>query len=136
MVYTDNYYTSPELYEWLLEREIYACGTCKPGRKCFPKQLAVKYHPPASKVERGYYDWFSRDGDLTACLWFDRRYFFQLLSIVILIVILYNCRFVHFLSTAHVSVQEDGTLPTIMRKDGRNKIDLPCPPFLLIISRT
>lgn len=33
VVYTDNYYTSPELYMYLYEREIYACGTCKPGRK-------------------------------------------------------------------------------------------------------
>jgi hypothetical protein len=35
------------------------------------------------------------------------------------------------LSTAHAPLNEDGSIPTCQRKDGRKKVDVPCPPLLL-----
>jgi lauroyl/myristoyl acyltransferase len=34
------------------------------------------------------------------------------------------------LSTAHAPLNEDGSIPTCQRKDGRKKVDVPCPPLL------
>ena len=39
-VFLDNYYTSPNLGKWLLSNDTYMCGTVKPNRKQFPKDLA------------------------------------------------------------------------------------------------
>lgn len=39
-VYTDNYYTSPELMDELFARETYSCGTCRVNRRGLP--LALK----------------------------------------------------------------------------------------------
>ena len=44
--------------------------------------------------------------------------------------IIYDHRYGHFLSTAHVPYLGDGSLPEVLRKDGRKKLPVPCPPLL------
>ena len=108
ILYTDNYYSSPRLFDLLWEKQIYCCGTVRPHRNEFPKQLRAL--PKKKDVHRGFYRYLSRR-HLMACVWFDRR-------------------FVFFLSTAHAPRLEDGTIPTTKRKDGRNSVNLECPPLL------
>lgn len=67
VVYTDNYYTSPELYTYLEERQIYGCGTCMTNRKGYPKDFAKKNLPKEKTVERGYYRNYSK-GPLLAAM--------------------------------------------------------------------
>jgi hypothetical protein len=38
---------------------IYACGTCKPFRKAFPKRLAKKELPKAKDCPRVFYKYFA-----------------------------------------------------------------------------
>ena len=52
-LYTDNYYSSPELLLKLYnERSINSCGTVRTNRKGFPKSILKK-----KKEDRGYYDY-------------------------------------------------------------------------------
>ena len=37
----DNFYTSPALFESFYERQIYACGTLRRGRKGFPVDIKI-----------------------------------------------------------------------------------------------
>ena len=39
IVYVDNFYTSPQLFEDLYHQGMYACGTCRTNRKQFPGYL-------------------------------------------------------------------------------------------------
>ena len=41
-VYVDNYYTSPALFLALYDKGVNACGTVRPNRKYFPKDLKKK----------------------------------------------------------------------------------------------
>ncbi len=62
-LFTDNFYTSPLLYQSLLDRGAYACGTVRPNRKHFPWKLRKK-----NKLVRPQYQ-FATDGQFTAGLW-------------------------------------------------------------------
>ena len=67
-LYTDNYYTSPQLFSTLYIKGANCCGTARTTRKGFPKALVKK------KIEtRGYYDYRS-NGPLLEVAWFDRKY--------------------------------------------------------------
>ena len=81
-LYTDNYYTSPELYLHLYKMEVNACGTVRTNRRGFPKQLVVP-QKEVNKRDRGYYD-YRANGPLLAVAWKDRK-------------------MVYFVSTAHVA---------------------------------
>ena len=72
-VYMDNYYTSPELFLALYNKEVNACGTARQNRKFFPSELKVDRN-----VIAGYYD-FRSSGPLLATVWKDKRvvYFCQ-----------------------------------------------------------
>ena len=67
-LYVDNFYTSPALFNWLLERMIYACGTVRKGRVGFPKTIYF----PRGRHERGTASYLSR-GDLLSQSWFDSK---------------------------------------------------------------
>ena len=110
VLYCDNYYTSPELFMELYVDDIYATGTARSNKKFYPNELSQKRQPSRSRVQRGYYKHMSR-GPMTAGVWYDRRY-------------------VNFLSTSHPPLLADGSLAIVQRKDGANKIDVPCPPYL------
>lgn len=103
-VYTDNYYTSPQLYLYLYNQGTNAVGTCKVNRQSFPKELIFPNQCPWGTYK------YRSNGPLLACAWFDKRP-------------------VYFLSTSHVAVPS-GCLSTVKRSDGPNKVDVSCPPLL------
>ena len=86
-LYTDNYYTSPEVYLQLFNNGINCCGTVRTNRRGFPQELVKsKRHKP----NRGYYDYLS-NRTLLAAAWYDRQY-------------------VYFLSTMHVGASQGDTV--------------------------
>ena len=91
-LYTDNYYTSPSLYLHLYNRGISACGTARPNRIGFPKELLTK----ATKSNRGFVDFLS-NGPLLATIWVDKRN-------------------IYFLSTIHVAEPPLGSTCTVKRR--------------------
>ena len=79
-VYMDNYYTSPELFLALYNKEVNACGTARQNRKFFPSELKVDRN-----VIAGCYD-FRSSGPLLATVWKDKRvvYFLSTIHLVLL----------------------------------------------------
>nr|XP_039265449.1 piggyBac transposable element-derived protein 4-like [Styela clava] len=53
-LYVDNFYTSPELFEYLLSKGVYACGTFRSNLINFPKDIIVS---KIGSVPRGTNDW-------------------------------------------------------------------------------
>ena len=108
-LYVDNFYTSPELFNWLLERHIYACGTVRKGRVGFPKELYFS----RGRHDRGTTD-YRRRGDQLAQCWFDSKG-------------------VYFLSTIHAAEHPADTPDaehTVRRRAANGTIDVPAPPLL------
>jgi len=66
-LFTDNYYTSPRLYQAFYNKGYNCCGTVRKGRKEFPEDLVIK---KGTKVSRGYMEYLS-NGPLLAVAWFD-----------------------------------------------------------------
>ena len=64
----DNYYSSPQLFLSLYDKNVGACGTVRPNRKYYPKDLVVS----ASSVDRGFTD-YRCSPPLVAWVWKDRR---------------------------------------------------------------
>ena len=102
-LYTDNYYTSPEVYLELYKRGINCCGTVRTNRQGFPKELIKQ-----DKPDRGYYNYLS-NGLLLAAAWYDRRY-------------------VYFLSTLHVGASCGDTVKR--RNPDGTSTNVLCPPLL------
>ena len=67
-LYMDNFFSSPELFDDLTNKQIYFCGTVKPNRKGMPQDLV----PKTTKTKRGDISVRTR-ADLTAILWQDKR---------------------------------------------------------------
>ena len=67
-LYMDNFFSSPELFDDLTNKQIYFCGTVKPNRKGMPQDLV----PKTTKLKRGDIHVKTR-ADLTAVLWRDKR---------------------------------------------------------------
>jgi len=103
-LYTDNYYTSPQLFLTLYKKGVNCCGTARTNRKGFPKSLIKK-----RKENRGYYDYRS-NGPLLAVAWFDRKY-------------------VYFITTMHRAETTDPCTIRRRNQDG-SRVDVPCPPLL------
>ena len=66
VLYCDNYYSSPTLFEDLYEHGIYASGTVRTNKKHFPSDLVD------ASVEKGSSK-FKHHGVLTAGKWVDKR---------------------------------------------------------------
>ncbi len=66
-VYTDNFYSSPQLFQDLSDSKTSASGTVRRNRKHFPENLDV-----TSKMNRGDCK-FLHCNSLTICRWFDNR---------------------------------------------------------------
>jgi len=64
----DNFFSSPELFDDLVKKQIYCCGTVRPNRKGMPQDL----RPKTTKLKRGDIRARTR-ADLTAILWRDKR---------------------------------------------------------------
>ena len=67
-LYMDNFFSSPELFDDLVKKQIYCCGTVRPNRRGMPQDLRLK----TTKLKRGDIRVRTRD-DLTAILWRDKR---------------------------------------------------------------
>ena len=67
-LYMDNFFSSPELFDDLGNKQIYCCGTVRPNRKGIPQDLK----PKTTKLKRGDIHIRTR-ADLTAILWRDKR---------------------------------------------------------------
>ena len=65
-VFCDNYFSSPELFDELLEHGIYACGTVRCDRVDFPPDLR------GQTLQRGRH-MFRQRGSLSAIVWQDKR---------------------------------------------------------------
>jgi hypothetical protein len=70
---TDNFFSSPQLFQDLAMRQIYGCGTVRPNRKGMPQDKG----PKKLKLKRGV----RTTGDFTAILWKDKRDVFLLSNI-------------------------------------------------------
>ena len=68
-LYTDNFYTSVDLYQFLFEKQIYACGTIKPRSKHFPKEIVYE---STKGLVRGSSRW-QMCGPLLAVAWIDNK---------------------------------------------------------------
>lgn len=78
-VYTDNFFTSPELYQDLYDNYgTAACGTVRYNRRGLPKDIMCK--KPLGITERGDMD-FKQKGCLTAAVWRDKKNVYMLSSI-------------------------------------------------------
>jgi hypothetical protein len=67
-LYMDNFFSSPELFDDLVNKQIYCCGTVRPNRRGMPQDL----RPKTTKQKRGDIRIRTR-ADLTAILWLDKR---------------------------------------------------------------
>ena len=47
-LYMDNFFSSPELFDDLVKKQIYCCGTVRPNRKGMPQDL----RPKTTKLKR------------------------------------------------------------------------------------
>ena len=72
VVYLDNYYSSPVLFNDLFRNGISACGTVRVNRKGLPKRELQE-----TKLGRGAHVAF-RKGDLMALKWKDKKDVFML----------------------------------------------------------
>lgn len=105
-LYTDNYYTGPELYDTMYSKGITACKTVRVNRIDFPKALV---HKSTRNVPHGFYDYHS-NGPVLAAVWFDKR-------------------FIYFLSTLHCAESSSPTLVVRRNQDG-SVTTVECSPLL------
>ena len=74
-VYMDNYYSSPDLFFELHNKECFACGTCRKNRKNLPKAVT------AAKLKQKGDCVFRRDGPLLCLKWQEKKDVFMLSTI-------------------------------------------------------
>ena len=106
-LYTDNYYTSPQLFQCLYDKGINSCWTARPNRKHFSKELVQK----KKQHKRGFHDYHS-NGSLLAVRWTDNRY-------------------IYFVTTLHrAEMAADDPVTLKRRQADGTRIDVECPPLL------
>jgi hypothetical protein len=67
-LYMDNFFSSPDLYDDLIQKKVYCCGTVRLNRRGMPKDLKHK------TLRLKWRDIQVRTrGELTAVLWRDKR---------------------------------------------------------------
>jgi len=64
ILHTDNFFSSTELFDDLVNKQIYCCGTIRPNRRGMPQDLV----PKKTKMKRGDIHLRTR-ADLMAILW-------------------------------------------------------------------
>ena len=67
-LYMDSFFSSPELFDDLANKQIYCCGTVRSNRRGMPQDLV----PKTTKLKKGDIRVRTR-ADLTAILWRDKR---------------------------------------------------------------
>ena len=112
-LYTDNYYTNVDLYSFLFENKIYACGTIKTRSRNFPKEIVIHN---TKGLARGTTQW-RMSGPLLSVAWVDSKP-------------------VYFLSTIHppeFSQQTPVHGQVVKHRgagEGGQMGDVACPPLL------
>jgi len=103
VVFMDNYYTSPDLFE-TLERNfgIGSCGTVRPNRRNMPSFLL----PTELKLKKGDDPVFARSNNLVACAWLDTKR-------------------VHFLSNVHTNLTIDKRIRCKTSETGHRNVEKP-----------
>ena len=76
-IYMDNFFTSIPLFEQLLDRGHYACGTIRSNR--IPPEF-VPTKAEEREADRGQYDWITKDR-LLLTKWLDTKFVFHLSTI-------------------------------------------------------
>lgn len=71
-LFTDNFYSSPDLFFTLREHGIQACGTVRPNRKDLPKEIMDHKLPLVKNLPRGG-SLFRKKGELIAATWKDKK---------------------------------------------------------------
>ena len=71
-LFTDNFYTSPNLFFTSREHGIQACGTVRPNQKDLPKEIMDHKLPLVKNLPRGH-SLFMQKGDLMAITWKDKK---------------------------------------------------------------
>ena len=71
----DDFFSSPRIFQDLVTKEIYCCGTVRPNRKDMPKDLG-----PKKKTRRGDVHVRTRD-NMTAILWRDKCDIYKLIYV-------------------------------------------------------
>nr|XP_039255702.1 piggyBac transposable element-derived protein 4-like [Styela clava] len=109
-LYVDNFYTNPEVFEYLLSKGIYACGTFNSDCVGFPKDLIMK-----QTCKMGESDWRAA-GNLLAQSWMDNKA-------------------LYFLSTIHKPDYDVGHSGKTITKRRRGHtiygtVETPCPPLV------
>ena len=102
IIYTDNYYSSPQLFEDLRKEGTYASGTVRTNRKHFPEFLKPQ---PGDKLDRGSH-MFAYCKSTTVVRWSDNRDVYALST---------------FLSDATTQVK---------RRGGSTSISISCPEII------
>ena len=102
ILYMDNFYSSPQLFRKLQDKQIGACGTVQPLRKFMPEGLK----PRALALRKGDDPVFYRSNNLVACAWHDTKR-------------------VTFLSTIHTNNTIDKRLRTRRDPTGFRQIEKP-----------
>lgn len=105
VIYTDNFYTSPTLADYLYSRKTYLCGTIRTNRKGYPRAL-IQQPRQAKRLDRGSSDWLMCR-PLLATYWKDNQ-------------------IVYYLSSYH-SPTADNLATTRQNKDG-TEIQIPTTP--------
>lgn len=72
-VYFDNYFTSPDLIDYLYKKGIYAAGTVRVDRKYMPKEFSKSIN----LLKRGEYEYITSD-NVVLYKWMDRKLVFLL----------------------------------------------------------
>ena len=66
LLFYDNYFSTCRLSEILLQQSVYSCGTARPDRRDFPKDLR------GLRLQRGQFQ-FCQKGSVVATVWRDKR---------------------------------------------------------------
>ena len=102
ILYMDNFYSNPQLFRKLQDKQIGACGTVQPLQKFMPEGLK----PRALALRKGDDPVFYRSNNLVACAWHDTKR-------------------VTFLSTIHTNNTIDKRLRTRRDPTGFRQIEKP-----------
>ena len=106
-LYMDNFYCDPHLFLELKTKKVLACGTVRPNRKGFPKDIVIS-SAMEKRMNRGACLWRSY-GNLVAMAWYDKRP-------------------VYLISTIHTP-ESRGAPTTVQRRSQAGPREaIPCPP--------
>ena len=106
-LYMDNFYCDPHLFLELELIKVLACGTVRPNRKGFPKDIVIT-SAVEKRMNREDFLWRSH-GNLVAMAWYDKRP-------------------VYLISTIHPP-NSTGAPTTVQRhSQAGSREAIPCPP--------